>query len=149
LLIEEKPATDDTLDRTAAANALLARLKTIEHFHAAAERNAASDLALYYSLLSWTQVHQLTIIDNQTSIVARNKSIKGARDDGKCRSDDKRSRNREMAQEFLSRRGGNLSNSALMAKIGAARKLKRRAAISAVKRGLRDLQRNKSHAKIT
>jgi hypothetical protein len=54
-----------------------------------------------------------------------------------------------MAKEFLARQGRGLSDTALMAKIGAARKLKRSAAINAVKRGLRDLQRNKSHAKIT
>jgi len=139
LHIEANPATDGTLDRTAAAAALLNELQVVEHYLAAAERNAASgDLyrALYHGLLLATRVHQLAIIDNETSIVAWLESIEGARRGGSLRSDRIRMRNREMAQEFLNRRDGRMSNTALMVDIGAARGLKRRASVNAVKSGL-------------
>ena len=135
--IEANPAPDGTLDRTAAA-------KEVLHSLAAAERNAAiGDLhrAVYYTQLSSIYTNQLAIVDNEPAIVARQASIEGARRGGKRRSDLIRTRNREMALEFLSRRGGNLRDSALKMQIGAARRLKRRAAINAVERGLRDLLR--------
>jgi hypothetical protein len=136
-LIEANPAIDGTLDRTAAAKALLAKLQVIEH------SLAADDLfhAIYYTLLSWTYVHQLTIIDNETPIVAWQESIEGARSGGKLRSAKIKTRNHKMAQEFLTCRGGNLRDTALMAEIGAKRKLKRRASVNAIKSGLRNLSR--------
>jgi hypothetical protein len=145
LHIEAKPATDGTLDRTAAAKAVLKRLQVIERYLAAAERNSASGglyLAIYHSMLLANYVHQLTVIDTETAIEAREQSIKGAGRGGRRRSKKIGIRNREMALEFLARRGGNLSKSALMAKIGAARKLKRRASINAVNSGLRNLNRD-------
>src|SRR5215471_3352166 len=66
--IEANPATDGTLDRTAAAKAAIYRLRVIECFLAAAERNGASgDLcqATYHSLLFAINYHQLTVIDNE------------------------------------------------------------------------------------
>lgn len=138
---EANPATDGTLDRTAAAAALLYRLRVIECFLAASERNRASgDLyqAVYHSLLLAINDHQLTVVDNEPAIAARHASIEGARSGGRLRSEGIRIRNREMAVEFRTRRGGNLSGTALMVKIGAARGLKRRASINAVKSGLED-----------
>jgi hypothetical protein len=142
--IEANPATDGTLDRTAAAKAVLYRLRVIECFLAAAECNGASEdlyQAVYHSLLLVIEDHQLDVIDNETPIVAWRKSVDGARGGGRLRSEGIRTRDREMALEFLSRRGGNLRDSALKMQIGAARRLKRRAAINAVERGLRDLLR--------
>jgi hypothetical protein len=138
---EANPATDGTLDCTAAAAALLKVLKVIEHYLAAAERNAASGYLylVYYALLLATYVHQFTIIDNEKSIVARTESIEGARRGGSSRSAGKRSRNRRMAQKFLNHQGGRLRDTALMVKIGDEEKLKRSASINAVKSGLRDL----------
>jgi hypothetical protein len=152
LHVEAKPATDGMLDRTAAAKAVLATLQRIEHTLAAAERNAASDdllyLAICYSLSLADDVHQLAIIDNKKPIVAWRKSKKGGHVGGRLRSEGKRIRNREMAQEFqkrweiVRRRGGKKSNTDLMADIGAARGLKPRASIYAIKSGLRDLKRD-------
>ena len=144
--VEANPATDGTLDRTAAAKAVLATLQRFKHTLAAAERNAPSRdlfyLAICYSLSLLDDVHQLAIIDNETPIVARRKSVDGARRGGRRRSAGIRIRNREMAQEFLNRRGGGMSKTALMEKIGAGKNLKRRASINAVKSGLRDSNRD-------
>jgi len=140
--IEANPATDGTLDRTAAAKAVLYRLRVIECFLAAAERNGASaDLyqAVYHSLLLVSEDHQLAIVDNETPIVAWQESVEGARRGGRGRSAKNRNRNREMALEFRKRQGK--SKTARMVKIGAARKLKRRASIYAIKSGLKDLNR--------
>ena len=142
--IEEKPSTDGTFDCTAAAKAFLHRLQVIECFLAAAERNGASgDLyqAVYHSLLLAINDHQLTVVDNETAIAAREVSIKASRDDAERRSEEKRIRDREMAKEFKNSQGGRMSPTALMAKIGAKRKLKRSASINAVKSGLRELKR--------
>jgi hypothetical protein len=143
--IEANPATDGTLDRTAAAVALLDKLQAIEHYLAAAERNGASGdlyLAVYHALLLASLVHQLAIIDNETPIIARQKSIKGASRGGTGRSASKRMRNHEMAGEFLKRRGRGKSDTALKEAIGAARGLKRRASVDAVNSGLKDLNRD-------
>jgi len=83
LHVEAKPATNGTLDRTAAAaKGMLATLQRIEHTHAAAKRNAASgdlyELAICYCLSFADEVHQLAIIDNKTPIVAWRKSVRGA-----------------------------------------------------------------------
>jgi hypothetical protein len=136
--IEASPATDGTLDRSAAAAALLYRLRTIEC------SLSVDDLygAVYNCLLSFTYIHQLTVVDNEPAIVAGQASIEGARDGGILRSKGLRIRNRKMAQEFLERRGGNLRDTALMAKIGAKKELQRRASINAVKSGLADLKRD-------
>jgi len=155
LYIEEKPATDGTFDCTAAAKAFLYKLQVIECLLAAAERNGAErngaerngaspDLrqAVYYSLLLAINDHQLTVIGNETAIAARQASIKGARTGGRLRSANVRIRNREMALKFLARRGGNLKDTALMAKIGAAKNLKRRASVNAIESGLKDLNRD-------
>ena len=116
--IEANPATDDTLDRTAAAVAVLDRLQVIEHSRAAAQRNPASGslygVGVCHGMLLATRVHQLAIIDNETAIAAVPKCAKGARDSAAHRVEALRPRNREMAQEFLNRRGGNLSDTALM-----------------------------------
>jgi hypothetical protein len=145
-LIEANPATDDTLDRTHAAKTILAELKAIEYSLTEAERNPASGdhylPIVYRCILFASYVHQLTIIDNETPIVAQQKSIEGARCGGRLRSASKRTRNREMAQKFLNRRGGRRSKTALMVAIGAARGLKRRASVNAVKSGLEDLKRD-------
>jgi hypothetical protein len=142
--IEANPATDGTLDRTAAAKAILAKLQVIECSLAGAERDAASGdlyvVAAYHAMLVASYVHQLAIIDNETPIVAWQESIEGARRGGSLRSAGIRLRNRQMAQEFLDRRGGRLSDTALMVAIGAAEGLKRRASIYAVKSGLEDLR---------
>jgi hypothetical protein len=45
-------------------------------------------------------------------------------------------------REFLRRRRGKMSNTDLMADIGHAENLQRRASVNAVKSGLRDLKRN-------
>src|SRR5260221_12933752 len=78
LHIEANPATDGTLDRTAAAAALLDRLRVFECSLAAAERNPESGdlyvMAVYHAVLLTSYVHQLAIIDNETPIVARQKS---------------------------------------------------------------------------
>jgi hypothetical protein len=135
--IETNPVTDGTLDCTAAAKAML-------HSVAAAERNAAiGDLlrAVYYTQLSSIYHYQLGIIDNETAIVAWLDSIKGARRGGILRSADNRIRNRKWAREYLNRRGGRLSNTALMEAIGAKEKLGRSGSINAIKSGLRDLKR--------
>jgi hypothetical protein len=140
--IEANPATDGTLDRTSAAKAAIHRSRVVECFLAAAERNGASgDLyqATYHSLLFAINYHQLTVIDNEAAIVARQKSIEGARRGGSYRSSRIRIRNRKMAQEFLNRQGERMSDTALMEKIGAAKGLKRRGSINAVNSGLRDL----------
>src|SRR5262249_23305591 len=156
LYIEEKPATDGTFDCTAAAKAFLYKLQVIECLLAAAERNGAGrngaspDLrqAVYYSLLLAINDHQLTVIGNETASAARQASIEGARSGGSHRSAGIRSRNREMAQEFLraqevrNLRGTRMSDTDLMVKIGAARGLKRRASVNAVKSGLADLRRD-------
>src|SRR6516225_7926949 len=145
LYIEEKPATDGTFNCTAAAKAFLYKLQVIECLLAGAERNGASpDLrqAVYYSLLLAINDHQLTVIGNETAIAARQASIKGARTGGRLRSANVRIRNREMALKFLARRGGNLKDTALMAKIGAAKNLKRRASVNAIESGLKDLNRD-------
>jgi len=155
LYIEEKPATDGTFDCTAAAKAFLYKLQVIECLLAAVERNGAErngaerngaspDLrqAVYYSLLLAINDHQLTVIGNETAIAARQASIKGARTGGRLRSANVRIRNREMALKFLARRGGNLKDTALMAKIGAAKNLKRRASVNAIESGLKDLNRD-------
>ena len=79
LYIEMEPATDGTLDRTAAAK------RSVMNSLAAAERNAAiGDLhrAVYYTLLSSIYIHQLAIIDNEKAIAARRQSIEGARRGG-------------------------------------------------------------------
>jgi hypothetical protein len=133
------------LDKTAAAEAVLARVQVIEHYLTAAQGNdpSAGDLhlALYQSLLLATNVHQLAIIDNERSIVAQQESVEGASLGGRSRSAKKRNRNREMAQEFLNRRGrSSMSDTALMASIGAKEDLQRRASVNAVKRGLKDLK---------
>src|SRR5262249_23037674 len=93
-LIEEKPATDGTLDRTAAAKVVLKRLHNVEN------SLAGGDLyrAIYESLLLGTNIHQLGIIDNESAIAAGEESIKGARRGGRLRSAKIRIRNREMAQ---------------------------------------------------
>jgi hypothetical protein len=146
LHVEAKPATDGTLDRTAAAKAVLATMQRIEATLAAAERNAASGdlfyLAICYSLSLADDVHQLAIIDNKTPIVAWRRSVTGAGLGGRLRSAPKRIRNREMAKEFQDSQGGRMSNTALMVKIGAARGLKPRASVYAVKSGLKDLNRD-------
>jgi hypothetical protein len=143
--IEEKPATDGTFDCTAAAKAFLYRLQVIECFLAAAERNGASgDLyqAVYHSLLLAINDHQLTVVDNEPAIAARQESIEGARRGGSLRSANVKDRDLKMAEEFSKRQGKGMSDTALMVKIGADHfDLKRRASINAVKRGLRDLQR--------
>jgi hypothetical protein len=142
--IEANPATDDTLDLTAAAVAVLDQLQVIERSRAAVQRNPASGglyaLGVHHGMLLASRVHQLAIIDNETAIVARQESIEGARLGGRRRSDRTRMRNRKMAQEFLNRRGGRLSDTALMEEIGAAaeRKLKRSASINAINMGLED-----------
>jgi hypothetical protein len=145
LHVEAKPATNGTLDRTAAAKGMLATLQRIEHTHAAAKRNAASgdlyELAICYCLSFADEVHQLAIIDNKTPIVAWRKSVRGAAKGGKRRSARKRIRNREMAKEFKDSPGGRMSDTARMVKIGAARKLKRTASINAIKAGRRYLNR--------
>jgi hypothetical protein len=142
--IEPNPATDGTIDRTAAAKALNAKLQAIEYSLDAAERNAASGnlyvVALDKAVSSFSNIHQLTIIDNETPIAAWLESIEGARRGGSGRSARIRIRNRKMAQAFLDRRGGRLSDIALMVAIGFARDLKRSASINAVKSGLRDLK---------
>jgi hypothetical protein len=143
--IEAKPATKGTLDRTAAAKAVLKRLQVIEGYLAAAERNSGSGglyVAIYHGMLLANYVHQLTIIDTETAIVAWEESIKGGRLGGRNRSAKIRNRNREMALELLKRRGGRMSNTALMVEIGADEGLKRRAAIYAIKSGLKDLNRD-------
>src|SRR5262249_10418034 len=87
--MEASPATDGTLDRTAAAKALLYRLRAIECFLAAAERDSASGdlyLAVYHSLLLAIEGHQLTVIHNETALAAREASTEGARRGGRLRS---------------------------------------------------------------
>ena len=80
--IEANPATDDTLDRTAAAVAVLDRLQVIEHSRAAAQRNPASGslyaVGVYHGMLLASRVHQLAIIDNEKAIAAVPKA-EGAR----------------------------------------------------------------------
>src|SRR5262249_14853454 len=123
--------------------AVLYRLRVIECFLAAAERNGASgDLyqAVYHSLLLAINDHQLTVIDNEPAIVAGQASIKGARDGGRLRANNFSIRNEKMALEYLKRRGGKKSNTALMVEIGDAEGLKRRASINAVESGLRGLK---------
>jgi hypothetical protein len=138
--VEANPATDGTLDRTAAAKAVLATLQRFKHTLAAAERNAPSRdlfyLAICYSLSLLDDVHQLAIIDNETPIVARRKSVDGARGDGRLRSASVENRDLKMAEEFLKRRGKGMSDTALKVKIGADFDLKSRASINAVNRGL-------------
>lgn len=142
--IEPNPATDGTLDRTAAAKALLNRLRVIECSLNAAERIAPSSglymVAVCHALLLPSHAHQLAIIDNETPIAAWQKSNESGRLAASVRSAANRPRNRKMAQEFLKRRGKGLSNTALMAAIGAKEKLKRRASVNAIKSGLRDLK---------
>src|SRR5215813_9521111 len=139
--IEDSPATDGTLDRTAAAKAILYRLGAIECFLAAAERNGASgDLyqAVYHSLLLAINDHQLTVVDNEPAIAARQESIEGARRGGSLRSASVKDRDLKMAEEFSKRQGKGMNDTALMVKIGADHfGLKRRASINAVKRGQR------------
>jgi len=152
--IEDSPATDGTLDRTAAAKAILYRLGAIECFLAAAERDGASGdlyLAVYHSLLLSIEGHQLTVVHNETALAAQEDSIKGARHAGMLRSAKVGSRNREMAQEYQKRwelmrsQGRKKSKTALMAEIGAARNLKRRASINAIESGLKELNRDESN----
>jgi hypothetical protein len=142
--IEANPATDDTLDRTAAAVAVLDRLQVIERSRAAAQRDPASGglyaLGVHHGMLLATRVHQLAIIDNEKAIAAVPKCAEGARVGAGHRVERLRPRNREMAQEFLKHRGGNLSDTALMEKIGRGKGLKRRASINAIKVGLEDLR---------
>jgi len=72
--IEGNPATDDTLDLTAAAVAVLDRLEVIERSRAAAQRNPSSGslygVGVYHGMLLATRAHQLAIIDNETAIAA-------------------------------------------------------------------------------
>ena len=74
LHIEEKHATDRTLDRTAAAKVVFAELQLIEYFLALAERNAEKVnlyvVTVYHALLLASYAHQLAIIDNENPIVA-------------------------------------------------------------------------------
>jgi hypothetical protein len=141
LHVEEKPTTNGTQDRAAAAKAVLATLQRFNHTLAVAGRNAASGdlfyLAICYSLSLADDVYQLAIIDNETPIVAWQKSVDGARRGGRPRHAGIRTRNREMAREFLKRRGGRMSDTALMVEIGAAKGLKQRASIYAIKSELK------------
>src|SRR5258707_217338 len=115
--IEANPATDDTLDRTAAAKALFDMARFIECSVAAAQRNPASGglyaLGVHHGMLLASRVHQLVVIDNEPAIAAMPKCADGARDGAARRVKGLRPRNREMAQEFLKRRGGKLSDTAL------------------------------------
>jgi hypothetical protein len=136
--IEANPATDGTLDTTAAAKAVRALAQAVKHYHA--QRNY--DQVLYHALLLALRYHQLTVIGNETAVSAGEKMekiIEGARCGGKERSAKRKPRNREMAQEFKKRRGGRVSDTALMEDIGTARGLKRSASINAIKAGLKDL----------
>ena len=78
--IEANPAIDGTLDRTASAKAIIAKLQLIEYFLAEAERNAASGnlyvAALYQALSFARDLYEFAIIDNESPIVARQESIK-------------------------------------------------------------------------
>src|SRR5262249_691247 len=88
-----------------------------------------------------SEVHQLTVIDNETGIAARLQSIKGARQGNKKRSANVIARNRKLAQEFRRRRaeGSGKSDSALKEEIGIGENLKRRASIDAINAGLESL----------
>jgi hypothetical protein len=156
LHVEEKPTTDGALDRATAAKAGLATLQRFKHTFAAAERNGASGnlfcLAICYSLSLADDVYRLAIIDNQTPIAARRKSVDCASRGGNARAARIEKRDLEMAEEFLKRQGKETSDTDLMEEIGFGLcGLGRRASINAVKRGLkaRDLQRKKSHTKTT
>ena len=131
LVIEANPAIDGTLDRTASAKAIIAKLQIIEYFLAEAERNAASGnlyVAALDEALSFARgLYEFAIIDNETPIAARQESIKGARNGGRLRSKGVKPRNREMAQEFQNGRGGrNLSDTALMEKMELGRGLRKK-----------------------
>src|SRR5262249_3781494 len=108
-------------------------------------------LAVYHSLLLSIEGHQLTVVHNETALAAQEDSIKGARHAGMLRSAKVGSRNREMAQEYQKRwelmrsQGRKKSKTALMAEIGAARNLKRRASINAIESGLKKLNRDESN----
>ena len=140
LHVEEKPTTDGTLDRTAAAKAVLATLQRFKHTLAAAERNTPSRdlfyLAICYSLSLADDVYQLAIIDNETPIAARQKSIEGGHRRGSDRSASVKDRDLKMAEEFLKRQGKGKRDTALKVKIGADFDLQSRASINAVNRGL-------------
>jgi len=138
--VEPNPATDGTLDRTAVAKAVLATLQRFNHTLAAAERNTPSRdlfyLAICYSLSLADDVYQLAIIDNETPIAARQKSIEGGHRRGSDRSASVKDRDLKMAEEFLKRQGKGKRDTALKVKIGADFDLQSRASINAVNRGL-------------
>jgi hypothetical protein len=107
-------------------------------------RSSANDAIydlIYQMFLFASEVHQLTVIDNENAIAARLQSIEGARHGSKKRSANVIARNRKMALEFQRRRaeGSGKSDSALMAEIGKTERLQRRASIYAIKAVLKSL----------
>jgi hypothetical protein len=88
-----------------------------------------------------SEVHQLTVIDNENAIAARLQSIEGARQGNRKRSANVIARNRKMALEFQRRRFecSRKSDSALMAEIGKTEGLQRRASIDGINAGLKSL----------
>jgi hypothetical protein len=83
-----------------------------------------------------SRVHQLDIVDNELAIVALLESTEGGRKGGKQKAKNYLARNKQMAQEFESRRAkSRKSNSALMKEIGTAHNLGRSAAIAAINAG--------------
>ena len=135
-----KLAQNETLDRTCAAARLLVRLDRLQAYLATAN-DAIYDL-IYQMFLFASEVHQLTVIDNENAIAARLQSIEGARQGNMTKSANVIARNIKMAQEFQGRRakGSGKSDSALKEEIGIGENLKRRASIYAINAGLESLK---------
>ena len=141
--IEANPATNGTLDRTAAAKAILTKLYTYRILpcrgRAQCRKRNLYVAALYQAVPLVSDIHQLAIIDNETAIVARQLSIEGGRRRADFRSaelNNSKSQNGARIPQAPWRKDEQF---ALMADIGAAKCLKRRASINAVKSGLKKL----------
>jgi hypothetical protein len=134
----------ETLDRACAAARLLTRLDRVQACLERLVRRSANDVIydlIYEIFLFASEVHQLTVIDNENAIAAWLRSIEGAREGGKAKSANVMVRNMRMALEFQRRRakGSGTSDSALKAEIGAGEGLHRRASIDAINAGLKIL----------
>jgi hypothetical protein len=136
-------AQSDVLDRATAAARLLVRLDRLQVLYRSlsARDQAIAGNVILETLYTATEVHYLTVVDNETPIAARSSQLDGASRGGAAKASKNERRNMKMAQEFDRRRqaGGRRSATSLMTEIGASEGLGRSAAIEAIKAGKKNL----------
>jgi hypothetical protein len=138
------------LDAACAAAKVLMHLDRLEAYLQAAYRaggpaTAPATEAVHQALLLLSSVHQMAVIDNETAIDARIRSVAGAAKGGRKRATSHR--DKEMAGEYVRRRVDekrkHKSDSALKEEIGKEMHgLERRASIDAINRGLKNFVRD-------